>query len=38
VIVKAVDGSKYGYLQQITFPNGNQLSLLEPGQTEEVRP
>ena len=37
-IVKAVDGSKYGYLQKITFPNGNQLSLLEPGQTEEVRP
>jgi uncharacterized protein DUF6152 len=38
VIVKAVDGSKYGYLQQITFPNGNSLSLLEPGQTTEVRP
>ncbi len=38
VIVKAVDGSKYGYLEQITLPNGNQLSLLEPGQTEEVRP
>ena len=37
-IVKAIDGSKYGYLQKITFPNGNSLSLLEPGQTEEVRP
>jgi len=37
-IVKAIDGSKYGYLQKITFPNGNQLSLLEAGQTEEVRP
>ena len=37
-MVKAVDGSKYGYLQKITLPNGNQLSLLEPGQTEEVRP
>lgn len=37
-IVKAVDGSKYGYLQKIVFPNGNSLSLLEAGQTEEVRP
>ena len=37
-IVKAIDGSKYGYLQKITFPNGNQFSLLEAGQTEEVRP
>jgi hypothetical protein len=37
-IVKAIDGSKYGYLQKIEFPNGNSLSLLEPGQTEEVRP
>ena len=40
-IVKAIDGSKYGYLQKITFPNGNQLSLVEGGQTEqtqEVRP
>jgi hypothetical protein len=36
-IVAAVDGSKYGYLQKITFPNGNQLSL-EEGQKEEVRP
>jgi ribosome maturation factor RimP len=26
-IVKAIDGSKYGYLQKITFPNGNQISL-----------
>ena len=37
-VVKAIDGSKYGYLQKIVFPNGNSLSLLEPGQTEEVRP
>ena len=37
-IVKAIDGSKYGYLQKITFPNGNSLSLLEPSQTTEVRP
>ncbi len=26
-IVRAIDGSKYGYLQKITFPNGNQISL-----------
>lgn len=37
-IVKAIDGSKYGYLQKIIFPNGNSLSLLEAGQTSEVRP
>lgn len=37
VIVKAVDGSKYGYLQKITFPNGNEISL-EEGQKEEIRP
>jgi hypothetical protein len=37
-IVKAIDGSKYGYLQKITFPNGNSLSLLEASQTTEVRP
>ena len=36
-IVKAIDGSKYGYLQQITFPNGNLISLVE-GQTEGVNP
>jgi uncharacterized protein DUF6152 len=36
-IVKAVDGSKYGYLQKVTFPNGNQISL-EEGQKEEIRP
>ena len=37
VIVKAQDGSKYGYLQKITFPNGNEISL-EEGQKEEIRP
>ena len=37
VIVKAVDGSKYGYLQKITFPNGNEISL-EDIQKEEIRP
>jgi len=26
-IVKAVDGSKYGYLQKITFDNGNSIAL-----------
>jgi hypothetical protein len=36
-IVAAIDGSKYGYLQKITFPNGNLLSL-EEGQKEEIRP
>ena len=36
-IVKAIDGSKYGYLQKVTFPNGNQISL-EEGQKEEIRP
>ena len=35
-IVKAIDGSKYGYLQKITFPNGNQISL--ESQKEEERP
>jgi len=33
-IVRAIDGSKYGYLQKITFPNGNQISL-ESQQKEE---
>ena len=37
-VVKAVDGSKYGYLQKITFPNGNEISLKQEGQQEEVRP
>lgn len=37
LIVKAIDGSKYGYLQKITFPNGNEISL-EEGQKEEIRP
>lgn len=30
-IVKAVDGSKYGYLQKIAFANGNEISLVESG-------
>jgi len=37
VIVAAVDGSKYGYLQSIKFPNGNEISLVE-GEKEEIRP
>jgi hypothetical protein len=37
VVVKAIDGSKYGYLQKITFPNGDQISLAE-GEKEEIRP
>jgi Family of unknown function (DUF6152) len=36
-IVKALDGSKYGYLQKIVFPNGNLISL-EEGQKEEIHP
>jgi hypothetical protein len=36
-VVKAIDGSKYGYLQKITFPNGDQISLAE-GEKEEIRP
>jgi hypothetical protein len=28
-VVQAIDGSKYGYLRKITFPNGNQISLEE---------
>lgn len=36
-IVKAIDGSKYGYLRQITFPNGNLISLVD-AQTEGVTP
>ena len=35
--VKAIDGSKYGYLSKITFPNGNEISV-EEGQREEIRP
>ena len=26
-VVKAIDGSKYGYLQKITFENGNSIAL-----------
>ena len=36
-VVAAIDGSKYGYLQSIKFPNGNEISLVE-GQKEEIRP
>ena len=36
-IVSAIDGSKYGYLQKITFPNGNLISL-EEGAKEEIHP
>jgi hypothetical protein len=36
-VVKAIDGSKYGYLQKITFPNGDSLAL-ENGDREEIRP
>ena len=36
-IVAAIDGTKYGYMQKITFPNGNQMSL-EDGAKEEIRP
>jgi hypothetical protein len=36
-IVKALDGSKYGYLQKITFPNGNEIGL-EDAAPEELHP
>ena len=36
-VLTAIDGSKYGYLQRITFPNGNQISL-EEGPREERNP
>ena len=36
-VVSAIDGTKYGYLQKITFPNGNLIAL-EEGQREEIRP
>jgi hypothetical protein len=36
-VVTAIDGSKYGYLQKVTFANGNQISL-EEGAKEEIRP
>ena len=31
-VLQAIDGSKYGYLRKITFPNGNQISLEEAQQ------
>jgi len=31
-VLQAQDGSKYGYLRKITFPNGNQISLEEAQQ------
>lgn len=37
-IVAAIDGSKYGYLHKITFPNGNQFSLDESQTKEEIHP
>lgn len=37
IVVTAIDGSKYGYLRRITFPNGNEISL-EEGAKEEIRP
>ena len=36
-VMVAIDGSKYGYLQKIVLPNGNQISL-EEGQKEERNP
>jgi len=37
-IVKAIDGSKYGYLQKIAFPNGNLISLEDSSVKDEIRP
>ena len=36
-LVKAIDGSKYGYLQKIIFANGNSIAL-ENAEREEIRP
>ena len=36
--VKAVDGSKYGYLQKIAFPNGNLIALEDSSVKDEIRP
>ena len=37
-IVKAIDGSKYGYLQKITFENGNSIALGNPSEKDEAKP
>jgi len=37
-IVAAIDGSKYGYLREITFPNGNKFSLDESQTKDQVNP
>jgi hypothetical protein len=31
-MLKAIDGSKYGYLRKITFPNGNSIGLQVAGE------
>jgi hypothetical protein len=35
--VRARDGSLYGYLQKITFPDGNSLELVPPNGTESAK-
>ena len=37
-IVAALDGSKYGYLHKITFPNGNKFSVEESQTKDEIHP
>jgi hypothetical protein len=37
-IVKAIDGSLYGYLEKITFPNGDSIALENSAEKDEVRP
>ena len=37
-IVAAIDGSKYGYLREITFANGNKFSLDESTTKEQINP
>src|SRR5207249_10025223 len=37
-IVKAIDGSNYGYLQKITFENGNSIALGNASEKEETKP
>ena len=36
--VKAIDGSKYGYLQKITYANGNSIALGNDSEKEDGKP
>ena len=36
--VRAIDGSKYGYLQKITYANGNSIALGNDSEKEDGKP